>query len=170
MAHYNHPRELTEYSISAINLLQKAGAIIVNQTPLIKGVNDDAKVLSDLFRNLHLLESRLIMFFSVARRWVIILMQYDWRRLMKFLSKREWELLVWVSGRVFVMSHHSGKIEVVGKTEDYVFFRYHRAADLTEKSKFVVVKSNPTAYWFDDYEELVDEFTFANPFIKISAA
>jgi len=170
MAHYNHPRELTEYSIGAINLLQKAGAIIVNQTPLIKGINDDATVLSELFRKLT--------FIGVPPYYVFqcrpTLGNYSYAvRLEKAYEIFE-QARMRTSGlgkrARFVMSHHSGKIEVVGKTEDYVFFRYHRAADLTEKSKFVVVKSNPTAYWFDDYEELVDEFTFANPFIKISAA
>ncbi len=170
MAHYNHPRELTEYSISAINLLQKAGAIIVNQTPLIKGVNDDATVLSELFRKLT--------FIGVPPYYVFqcrpTLGNYSYAvRLEKAYEIFE-QARMRTSGlgkrARFVMSHKTGKIEVVGKTDDYVFFRYHRAADLTEKSKFMVVKSNPTAYWFDDYEELVDEFTFENPFRKVSIA
>jgi KamA family protein len=40
MTHFIHPRELTDPAIKAINLLQKAGVEVANQTPLIKGVND----------------------------------------------------------------------------------------------------------------------------------
>ena len=41
IAHFNHPVELTDAAIKSVNLLQKAGAILVHQTPLIQGVNDD---------------------------------------------------------------------------------------------------------------------------------
>lgn len=41
MAHFNHPRELTDVALEGMNRLQKAGAVTVNQTPLIRGVNDD---------------------------------------------------------------------------------------------------------------------------------
>ncbi|MHC4745368.1 MAG: KamA family radical SAM protein, partial [Planctomycetota bacterium] len=36
MTHFVHPRELTAAAIKAVNLLQKAGVEVANQTPLIK--------------------------------------------------------------------------------------------------------------------------------------
>ena len=50
------------------------------------------------------------------------------------------------------MSHSSGKIEIVGKTKDYVYFRYHRAALDEESSCFMAFPSNPDACWLEDYE------------------
>ena len=38
MAHFNHPRELTEHAYRAINALQRAGVILVNQTPVLRGI------------------------------------------------------------------------------------------------------------------------------------
>jgi len=57
----------------------------------------------------------------------------------------------------YVMSHETGKIEILGRTEEFVFFRYHRAADPENAGKFMIYRRNPTAHWFDDYTELVDE-------------
>ena len=48
MTHFIHPRELTEPAAEALTILQKAGALIANQTPLIRGVNDDSQVLAEL--------------------------------------------------------------------------------------------------------------------------
>ena len=63
----------------------------------------------------------------------------------------------------FVMSHSTGKIEVVGKTEQQIFMRYHRAANPEEKAKFMVFDSDSEAYWFDDYEEYIAEYKFKKP-------
>ena len=52
MTHFNHPRELTEPALLALQMLQKAGAITVNQTPLIRGVNDKAEVIAEFFSKL----------------------------------------------------------------------------------------------------------------------
>jgi lysine 2,3-aminomutase len=50
--HANHPRELTPEFRAACRKLAKAGITLLGQTVLLKGVNDDAAVLEDLFRGL----------------------------------------------------------------------------------------------------------------------
>ena len=52
VVHANHPRELTDEFRSAIRLLLGAGVPVVNQSVLLRGINDDAAVLEDLFRGL----------------------------------------------------------------------------------------------------------------------
>ncbi len=52
MTHFNHPRELTEASERACRLLADNGFPVMNQTVLLRGVNDDATVLTRLFRGL----------------------------------------------------------------------------------------------------------------------
>jgi len=51
------------------------------------------------------------------------------------------------------MSHTSGKIEVVGKSDGFVYMTYHRAPNPADNGRFLVFKSNPEAHWFDDYAE-----------------
>ena len=50
--HFNHPNELTEKSLNACTRLIKAGVPILNQTVLLKGINDEVEVLEKLFTNL----------------------------------------------------------------------------------------------------------------------
>jgi lysine 2,3-aminomutase len=52
MTHFNHPRELTPEATRACVRLADAGFPIMNQTVLLRGVNDDAAVLEALFRGL----------------------------------------------------------------------------------------------------------------------
>jgi lysine 2,3-aminomutase len=52
MTHFNHPKELTARSRTACRKLADAGFPVMNQTVLLRGVNDDATVLSELFRGL----------------------------------------------------------------------------------------------------------------------
>jgi len=52
VVHANHPRELTEAVRAAMTRLTRAGVALLSQSVLLRGVNDDAAVLEDLFRKL----------------------------------------------------------------------------------------------------------------------
>ena len=52
MTHFNHPKELTRASIAACTRLADAGFPVMNQTVLLRGVNDSADTLEALFRGL----------------------------------------------------------------------------------------------------------------------
>lgn len=50
MVHINHPAELTPESLGVLERFRKqCGALVLSQTVLLKGVNDNAKTLSTLF-------------------------------------------------------------------------------------------------------------------------
>ena len=50
--HTNHPRELTDEFRRAVRRLITAGVPVLNQSVLLRGVNDDAATLEELFRGL----------------------------------------------------------------------------------------------------------------------
>lgn len=52
MTHFNHPKELTPQSRRACRKLADAGFPVMNQTVLLRGVNDEAPILEELFRGL----------------------------------------------------------------------------------------------------------------------
>jgi lysine 2,3-aminomutase len=52
MTHFNHPKELSEASRAACRRLADAGFPVMNQSVLLRGVNDDAETLKALFRGL----------------------------------------------------------------------------------------------------------------------
>ena len=158
MAHFNHPRELTEIAIKGLSLLMESGVMIVNQTPMIKGVNDDPEVLSDLFRKLS--------FIGVPPYYVFQCRPTLGNKIYVSPIERSYEIFETAKMRCsglakrarFVMSHVTGKIEILGLTEKNIYFKYHRAPNLADSSRFMVFKRNPDAFWFDDYKELVDEY------------
>lgn len=52
MTHFNHPKELAPAAITALARLADHGIPVMNQTVLLRGVNDDAETLATLFRGL----------------------------------------------------------------------------------------------------------------------
>jgi lysine 2,3-aminomutase len=52
MTHFNHPKELTPEATAACRRLADAGFPVMNQTVLLRGINDDAATLTALFRGL----------------------------------------------------------------------------------------------------------------------
>ncbi len=50
--HFNHPVEITEESVEAVELLLRHGVPVNNQTVLLKAVNDKPEVILDLMRKL----------------------------------------------------------------------------------------------------------------------
>jgi lysine 2,3-aminomutase len=56
--HVNHPDEITESVAAALRRLANGGIVLLSQTVLLKGVNDDASLLETLFRRLVRLKVR----------------------------------------------------------------------------------------------------------------
>lgn len=52
MTHFNHPKEIDERAAYGLNKLADHGFPVMNQAVLLRGVNDDAQVLTELFRKL----------------------------------------------------------------------------------------------------------------------
>lgn len=49
---FNHPDELTEESRGALEMLRRGGLPVMNQTVLLKGINDREEILAELFQSL----------------------------------------------------------------------------------------------------------------------
>ena len=164
MTHFVHPRELTAPAMKAVNLLQKVGVEVANQTPLIKGVNDNPTVLADLLAELS--------FIGAVPYYIFQCRPASGNKAYTVPVEAGYEIVekakAMVSGLAkrarFVMSHSSGKIEIIGKTKDCVYFKYHRAALGKDRGRFLVFKSNPTACWFDDYEEIIQDYPMDLPY------
>ncbi len=164
MTHFNHPREITKEATQAMELIQKAGVISCNQTPLLRGINDNPDVLADLLKKLS--------FIGVAPYYIFQCRPTLGNKTFSVPIEEGFEIFekarMQCSGLAkrarFVMSHATGKIEIVGKSDEQVYFRYHRAANPEEKARFMAFKSNPEAYWFDDYDEIIHDYALENPY------
>lgn len=164
MTHFTHPRELTDAAVRAISLLQRAGAITANQAPLIRGVNDDPEVLAELLRNLS--------FVGNAPYYIFQCRPAVGNRAYTVPIEEGYEIIEQAKARVsglakrvrHVMSHATGKIEVVGKSGGQVFFKYHRAANNDDNGRFLIFNSKPDACWLDDYDETMSTWPADLPY------
>jgi L-lysine 2,3-aminomutase len=152
MAHFDHPRELTSPAIEGIDCFIQCGVICVNQCPLIKGVNDDPHVLSELYRQLSWIGCPPYYLFQgrptagnepyevpIVRSWRIF---QEALHLGSGLAKRA----------KFVMSHESGKVEIMAVDEQHIYLRYHRAKDPSQQGRFMIYKRDDEACWLDQLE------------------
>jgi len=157
MAQFNHPRELSEPAMEAVRLLQGSGAILMNQTPMIHGINDNPEVLSMLFKKLS--------FMGVSPYYVFQCRPAKGNRIFSVPLEEAYAIFEKARGMCsglakrarFVMSHKKGKIEVVGVDATHTYFRYNQAAEPADLGRFVVCERNPDACWFDDYRECTSD-------------
>jgi len=163
MTHFVHPRELTDVAVEGVDLLQKTGAKLANQTPLVRGVNDNPEVLGELLAKLSFIGD--IPYYIFQCRPAVGNKAYT------VPIEEGYEIVEQAKARVsglakrarYTMSHSSGKIEIVGKTREIVYFRYHRAAKDKDSGRFMAFKSNPDACWFDDYDEVIQDYPISLP-------
>jgi lysine 2,3-aminomutase len=163
MTHFIHPRELTTSAVNAVGLLQKAGALIANQAPLIGGVNDSPEVLAELLARLSFIGAVPYYIFqcrpALGNRGYTVPVEKAYE-----VVEQAKALVSGLAKRVrFVMSHTSGKIAIIGLTDQYIYFKYHRAADDADSGRFLAFKRNPDAYWFDDYDEVIRDYPVSLP-------
>ncbi len=50
--HINHPKEISKEFMQVVKRARKAGIILITQTVLLRGINDDAEILKELFLRL----------------------------------------------------------------------------------------------------------------------
>jgi L-lysine 2,3-aminomutase len=131
--------------------LQKAGAITVNQSPLIRGVNDKPETIAELFAKLS--------FNGVVPYYLFICRPTSGNEPYMVPVEKAFEIFEEARRRLaglaknarLCMSHRTGKVEVVGKMDGKIVFRYHRAPNPHDCGRVMIFDSNPTAGWLDDY-------------------
>ena len=152
MLHFCHPNEITEEATEAARILITSGAILCNQTPLVKGVNDNPEVLATLCKKLSYTGIAPYYFFQT--RPTVGNKPYTLPLATSFQIFQESQKNI--SGTAkrakFVMSHKSGKIEVIGIDSANIYMKYHRSPDVEKNGKLMIARRNDNGYWLEDFE------------------
>ncbi len=154
MMHFNHPKEITEEAALAVDILTRSGAILTNQTPILRGINHDPETLAELMKKLSYIGITPYYFFqcrpTAGNKTYAVPMIETYTNLERAKSE--------VSGLAkrskYVMSHATGKIEIFGLTDRYIYMRYHRAREPEDESRMLICHRNNNAYWLDDLREV----------------
>ena len=151
VTHFNHPREITKESIKAIDKLIQSNVIINNQTVLLKGVNDNQDVLAELLNKLVSIGVNPYYIFQCRPvKRVRNNFQVSFIDGYKIIEKAK-EKLNGCSKRFrYVMSHRTGKIEIVGILGKEIYLKYHQAKDKKNFGRFFKRRLNKKAAWLDD--------------------
>lgn len=149
MAHINHPREITPEARKAFQALHEAGAIVVNQTPVIKGINGDPDVLAELLDKLSWAGVTPYYFFvnrPVAGNSDFVL---SLKEVYDIVEKAKAKTSGLGKRVRLSMSHTSGKIEILAVENGKAYLKYHQSRD-GDYGKFMVLDCPDDASWFDD--------------------
>ncbi|ADU96669.1 KamA family radical SAM protein [Thermovibrio ammonificans] len=158
VTHFNHPNEVTKEARKAVDSLIRAGVPVSNQTVLLKGVNDTPEVLATLMKEItsagvipyYVFQCRPVS--RVKTHFQVPLKEGYWivegaKRMLDGHAKRF----------KYIMSHKTGKIEIVGVMGDEIFLKYHQAKNPENVGKFFRMKLTPNAGWLDDLEPVEEE-------------
>ncbi|APO47201.1 KamA family radical SAM protein [Paenibacillus xylanexedens] len=149
MCHFNHPRELTHEAKRCTDSLLKAGVVLVNQTPILKGINNDPSVLKDLLDQLSWAGITPYYFFvnrPVAGNKSFVCSLREVYELVE-AAKRETSGL---GKRVrLCMSHSSGKIEILAIKDKKAYLKYHQSRE-SRYGELMILECPDDASWFDD--------------------
>ncbi len=161
IAHFDHPRELTEPAIRGMDVLMRAGAIPVNQCPIVMGVNDDADVLGELFRKLEFIG--IPPYYIFQGRPTAGNLPYEVPIVRGNALVEKARTMASGLGRRarHSMSHDLGKIEIVGIDKEHIYMRFHQARFREDDGRFLIAKRDDEAYWLDGLEPS-DAFRAAN--------
>jgi L-lysine 2,3-aminomutase (EC 5.4.3.2) len=150
---FNHPKEITNRSIEAVGRLISSNVIINNQSVLLKGVNDNPDILAELQNKLvsigvnpyYIFQCRPVK--RAKRRFQVPL--YRGNEIIEDAKKK-------INGHSkrfrYIMSHQTGKIEILGIMDDYIYLKYHQAKDPNNIGEIFKRKINKRAGWLDDLD------------------
>ena len=149
MCHFDHPRELTSEAREAINRVIQAGVICVNQNPIIRGISDDAEVMTELWNELS--------YMGVAQYYIFqgrptagnepyeVPIVEAYRKIEQAKKKCSG-----LAKRIkYCMSHESGKVEIIGVDHRHIYLKYHRAKYPHDEQRLLVCQRDDSAYWLD---------------------
>ncbi len=160
MAHFDHPRELTPEAVAGIDTCIRNGVICVNQCPVLRGINDDPYTLAEMYERLSFIGCPPYYLFqgrpTAGNEPYEVPIVEGWQIFQKALS-----LGSGLARRArFVMSHESGKVEILGVGEEHMYLRYHQAKDPDDLGRFLVRRRDDSAYWLDQLEPVDAELAF----------
>nr|WP_072513872.1 KamA family radical SAM protein [Ndongobacter massiliensis] len=149
VSQFNHPRELTNESIAAIRAVQETGVDVLNQTVLLKGINDSVETLTALMKGL--MRIAVTPYYIFQCRPVKHVTQH-----FQIPINQGIELVNVVRDQLsgpskqfrYAMSHPRGKIELLGKIGEETIFKFAQAKARSDANKMFARKMG-NAGWLD---------------------
>jgi lysine 2,3-aminomutase len=161
VTHFNHPREVTKEARKAVDSLIRSGVPVSNQTVLLKNVNDSPETLAGLMKELT--SAGVIPYYVFQCRPVKRVKSHFQVPLKKGyeIVERAKQMLDGHAKRFkYIMSHKTGKIEIVGIIGNEIYLKYHQCKNPKKVGKLFKRILTPNAGWLDDLKPVSREEVF----------
>lgn len=154
VTHFNHPREITPQSIRAVSNLIKSEVLLSNQTVLLRGVNDNPETLAALMNRLvsigvtpyYVFQCRPVK--RVKHHFQVPICEG-----VRIVEKAKANCNGHSKRFKYVMSHKTGKIEILGIMNGDIYFKYHEAKDRENLGMIFKRRVDERAGWLDDFNK-----------------
>jgi KamA family protein len=154
VTHFNHPQEITPQSIGAVNNLIEAGVLVSNQTVLLQGVNDNPGTIATLMDKLvtvgvmpyYLFQCRPVR--RVKHQFQVPLCKGT-----RIVEKAKASCNGLSKRFKYIMSHVTGKIEILGIMGGEIYFKFHEAKNRNNLGAMFKCQVDEDAGWLDDFRD-----------------
>lgn len=151
ISQFNHPNEITEEARMGVKALKDIGVTVRNQTVLLKGINDNAATLSKLLSDLTAIGVHPYYVFQCRPvKFVKEQFQVPISKGIEIVSEAKKTLNGVAKGFRYAMSHPRGKIEIFGKTEDKIIFKFHQNKYEKDSDMLFMNNIDEEATWLDE--------------------
>ena len=149
---FNHPKEITPQSITAVSKLINSGILLSNQTVLLKDVNDDPETLATLMNKLVSIGvSPYYVFQCRPVKRVKHHFQVPLCEGVRMVEKAKAKCNGHSKRFKYIMSHITGKIEILGIINGNIYFKYHEAKNRRNLGVMFKRHVDEKAGWLDDF-------------------
>jgi len=158
VTHFNHPKEVTKEARRAVDSLIRAGVPVSNQAVLLRGVNDDPEILATLMKEIT--SAGVIPYYVFQCRPVKRVkthFQVPLKEAYEIVEKAKQKLDGHAKRFKFIMSHRTGKIEIVGIIGNEIYLKYHQCKEPEKVGKLFKMLLTPNAGWLDDLKPVREE-------------
>ncbi|MCE5236618.1 MAG: KamA family radical SAM protein [Eubacteriales bacterium] len=149
---FNHPNEITAASERAVKRLRACGVVVSNQTVLLKGVNDDENVLAELMNGLT--SMGVVPYYVFQCRPVRAVkgqFQVPLSTGLRLVEHAKAMLNGHAKRFKYVMSHETGKIEILGAADDgRLLFKYHQPKYEKDAGRMFAADVSGGRAWLDE--------------------
>jgi lysine 2,3-aminomutase len=153
VTHFDHLGEISDEAIKNIRALVKCGVQLLNQTVLLNRVNNDAEILAKTFARLHEIGVRPYYLFQGRPVKAASHFQVPLKEGIAIATGVNARLRGIQKTFKYIMSHATGKIEILDLIDGRVFMRYHQNKYPERIGRVFSRPYVEGACWLDDLPE-----------------
>jgi lysine 2,3-aminomutase len=153
VSHFDHVGEISDEAAAAIAKMRAAGAQYLNQSVLLGRVNDDPQTLAATIARLHAVGTRPYYVFQGRPVKGASHFQVPIWRGMQIVQQANRQLSGIQKTFRFIMSHYTGKIEILDVSGGRVWMRYHQCPRAERIGRIFSRPLDREACWLDELPE-----------------